>query len=116
MNRRQAVIAALSSLVVAVAGSKQALAQQGPAPSKPLDWDGKQIVAVSVFAGQGNTRNVDTGLKYAGSKVSPTWVGITPTGFRLTSDVGVFPHQSDTLIDVQVRGGVPWTGLALYIL
>ena len=109
-------MAALSSLVIAVAGSKQALAQPAPAPSKLVGRYGKQIVAVSIFAGQGNTTDVDTGLTYAGAKVSPTWVGITPTGFRLTADVGVFPHQSDTFIDVQVRGGVPWTGLALYIL
>ena len=109
-------MAALSSLVIAVAGSKQALAQPAPAPSKPLDRDGKQIVAVSIFAGQGNTTGVDTGLTYAGAKVSPTWVGITPTGFQLCATVGVFPHQSDTLIDVQVRGGVPWTGMAFYIL
>ncbi len=116
MNRRQAVIAALSSLVVAVAGSKQVLAQQGPAPSKPLDGDGKQIVAVSIFAGQGNTTDVDTGLTYAGRKVSPTWVGITPTGFQLCATSGVFPHQSDTFIDVQVDDGVPWTGMAFYVL
>ena len=109
-------MAALTSLVVAVAGSKQALAQPAPAPSKPLDRDGKQIVAVSIFAGQGNTRNIDTGLTYAGAKVSPSWVSITPTGFHVCTGTGVFPHQSDTLIDIQVHDGVPWTGLAIYVL
>ena len=115
MNRRQAVMAALSSLVVAIGGSRQALAQQVHTPSALMDTDGKQIVAASVFAGQGNATNIDTGLTYGGAKVSPSWVGITPTGFQMSGEVGVFPHQSDTLIDVQVSDGLPWAGLAVYV-
>lgn len=116
MNRRQAVVAALSSLAVAIGGSKQVLAQQIHDPRTPTEIDGKQVVAVSIFAGQGNCTNVDTGLIYDGAKVSPTWVGITPTGFQVCGTAGVFPHQSDTLIDVQVSGGVAWTGIAMYVL
>lgn len=117
MNRRQAIMTALSALAVAIGGSKQVLAQQiRHTPRTPIDVDGKQIVAVSIFAGQGNDTNIDTGLIYEGAKVSPSWVGITPSGFQMCGSVGVFPHQNDTLIDVQVSGGLPWTGLALYVL
>ncbi|MEO8969988.1 MAG: hypothetical protein ABI406_00115 [Ktedonobacteraceae bacterium] len=109
-------MAALSSLVVAIGGSQQVLAQPvHHKPRTPIDTGGKQIVAVAVFAGQGDTTNVDTGLTYEGARVSPTWVGITPSGFQMLGSVGVFPHQSDTFIDVQVSGGLPWTGLALYV-
>lgn len=122
MNRRQAVMTALSALVVAIGGSQQAQAQQVStlhtlhSPRTPIDIDGKQVVAVSIFAGQGNSTNIDTGLIYEGAKVSPSWVGITPIGFQINGSVGVFPHQSDTFIDVQISGGLAWTGLAFYIL
>ncbi len=119
MNRRQAVMTAFSALVVAIGGSKQVQAQQIHllhSPCTPIDISGKQIVAVAVFAGQGNETNIDTGLIYEGAKVSPSWVGITPSGFQMSGSVGVFPHQSDTFIDVQISGGLPWTGLAVYVL
>ncbi|MHB8599395.1 MAG: hypothetical protein ACYDER_21615 [Ktedonobacteraceae bacterium] len=122
MNRRQAVMTALAALVGAIGGSKQVLAQQvytqhiQHTPRTPIDIKGKQIVAVSIFAGQGNETNIDTGLLYEGAKVSPTWVGITPSGFQMCGSVGVFPHQSDTFIDVQISGGLPWTGIAVYVL
>jgi hypothetical protein len=115
MNRRQAVLAAFSSLLATLGNHKESQAQVSSASLFPAG-DGKRIVAISVFAGQGDTRNVDTGLTYAGAKVSPSWVGITPSGFHVCAGTGVFPHQSDTFIDVQVRGGVPWTGLAIYVL
>jgi hypothetical protein len=122
MNRRQAVMTAFSALVVAIGGSKQVQAQHihtldiQHTPRTPIDIKGKQIVAVSIFAGQGNETNIDTGLLYEGAKVSPTWIGITPMGFQICGSVGVFPHQSDTFIDVQVSGGQAWTGLAVYVL
>ncbi len=128
MHRRQAVIAALSSLAVAIVGSKQVLAEakqkaHAPYSTHPehtprttIDVNGKQVVAVSIFAGQGNMTDIDTGLIYEGVKVSPSWVGITPTGFQMCGSVGVFPHDSDTLIDVQVSDGLPWTGMAVYVL
>lgn len=112
MNRRQAVIGALSSLVAVLGGKKETQAHV----SSIFPMLGSNIVAVSVFAGQGSSTNVDTGLTYQGQSVSPTWVGITPTGFQVSGSVGVFPHQSDTLIDVQVSDGLPWTGLAVYVL
>jgi hypothetical protein len=112
MNRRQAVIGALSSLVAALGGTRGTQARV--APTSPML--GSNIVAVSVFAGQGSNTNVDTGLTYQGQSVSPTWVGITPTGYQVTGTVGIFPHQADTLIDIQVSDGVPWTGLAVYVL
>ena len=115
MNRRQAVLAAFSSLLVTLGNHKESQAQVS-SPSFLAAQEGKRILAISVFAGQGNTRNVDTGLTYEGTKVGPTWVGITPTGYKTACGAGVWPHQSDTLIDVQVGEGVPWTGLAIYAL
>jgi len=112
MNRRQAVIGALSSLVAVLSGRKETQAHV----SSTFPLLGSNIVAVSVFAGQGSNTNVDTGLTYQGQSVSPTWVGITPTGYQVTGMVGIFPHQTDTLIDIQVSDGIPWTGLAVYVL
>ena len=112
MNRRQAVIGAFFSLVAALGGKKETKAHV----SSTFPILGSNIVAVSVFAGQGSNTNVDTGLTYQGQSVSPTWVGITPAGFQINGSVGVFPHQADTLIDIQVSDGIPWTGLAVYVL
>ena len=112
MNRRQAVIGALSALVAALGGKQETQAHA----SSTFPMLGSNIVAVSVFAGQGSNTNVDTGLTYQGQSVSPTWVGITPTGYQVTGTVGIFPHQADTLIDIQVSDGIPWTGLAVYVL
>lgn len=112
MNRRQAVIGAISSLAAVLSGKKET--QASVSPTFPML--GNNIAAVSVFAGQGSSTNVDTGLTYQGQSVSPTWVGITPTGFQVAGSVGVFPHQADTLIDIQVSNGSPWTGLAVYVL
>ena len=76
---------------------------------------GTTILSVSVFGGQGSTHNIDTGLRYNGRKVSPTWVGITPAGYLNKAEVGVNPHTADTNIDVQISNGDPWVGIAMYI-
>lgn len=84
-------------------------------PAETVPGLGTTVLAVSIFGGQGSEKNIDTGLRYQGRKVSPSWVSITPQGFGVKAEVGVNPHQSDTNIDVQVSGGVAWAGLAFYI-